>query len=1180
MAAPNVIEIPLNNKEAVLEVDLSDLQENAEHILSILKQEKVPVALFAEFADEYHQRSMFDHFKTFLNEGLAAAKSARNQDPQHLLLLNSLASFNLNEARKCKLNTEQSERERFINAAVQYYNEADRIDSRDPLSAVGKGVLQMLRGELVNAMQAFMNATKMDPNCIPALIGLAAAQARKGEIKMALSFYQKVLTLVPNLKPDVRLAIGICYHQLGMSDHARRAFVRVLQRDNRNADACALLAVMDWNASRKPGLTDPVRKEHSESFAKYLKMGIEINHQHPLIALMMAQRFMSRDLKKALVYAKIAVKYSTSQRLLADSLTTEGRAYQALGKYAEAFESFKKAAALNPRSLKCQYALGEMYIYHGDIEKAIECFEAVRKGEPDDHGTIRRLASLYAQKPDSKKQASECFEKLKKLLKMDREAVLKEMGVKSVELKEDDYLVDPDIHIEMGRLAEGTDIKAALVAYDKAVQLIEKGGDTVEPELLNNIGSLLVLEASSERVAADERQQQALLAKARGMFLRVRDICTQRLGEPQDASNEALADEVVQRTKRVSVTCRYNLGRCYEREGSLDKARELYEDVLKDHPNYVDCYLRLAALQIRLHNFAEAEDYIKDVFTIDPKNIDAWLMLGALQQEPREGTVAQSSAHRRARDTYEKILKEIDSHDTYSLCCVGNLNLWFAKRDAANKEQHHRRAYEFFDKALQWDNQNAYAATGVGITLAVQGHLSEARDVFTQVQETTHNNQSAILNLAHVMLESNQTGSAIALYESLAKKTNYQDPYILQCLARGHYVLAKTLKVVACVEHIQKAVKYLEKALRLTPSNLTLLYNLAIAKHQIASILNDLPAEERDVGLMQKAVDGLPVCKRLLTFLGTFKEGTTEYSCKHATSRAVHCDAIAKTALKRMHETGTLTKVKQERLRAIEEERRQLEENRKKQERERAELEDRRRQQIEVIVRQLQDKTKENTEKQIRQEENERETQSQKEGARRGKSRKSEKSKDKDGFIQDDDGEDNSDYFGDDNDADGASGSEKHSRKRRERDGDKHESRKKKRISKKLSRKTHDSSDEDAGDNSGDAGIQRSSDAHHRTSHRKRNSSDEDDEDEDVGRRKRPSKYNSSLSKANIDSDDEEDDDDNDDGLDSNPPSQDVSRSMQTLNGDDDDYDMAVDDKPRPEHDSALSSPQSDDSEA
>ena len=41
----------------------------------------------------------------------------------------------------------------------------------------------------------------------------------------------------------------------------------------------------------------------------------------------------------------------------------------------------------------------------------------------------------------------------------------------------------------------------------------------------------------------------------------------------------------------ISVTTTYNLARLHEACCQFDRAEKLYKDILKEHPNYVDCKL-------------------------------------------------------------------------------------------------------------------------------------------------------------------------------------------------------------------------------------------------------------------------------------------------------------------------------------------------------------------------------------------------------------------------------------------------------------------------------------------------------------------------------------------------------------------------------------------------------------
>ena len=50
---------------------------------------------------------------------------------------------------------------------------------------------------------------------------------------------------------------------------------------------------------------------------------------------------------------------------------------------------------------------------------------------------------------------------------------------------------------------------------------------------------------------------------------------------------ESMQDEMYYNA--ISVTMNYNLARLYEALFELEKAEKIYKDILREHPNYIDC---------------------------------------------------------------------------------------------------------------------------------------------------------------------------------------------------------------------------------------------------------------------------------------------------------------------------------------------------------------------------------------------------------------------------------------------------------------------------------------------------------------------------------------------------------------------------------------------------------------
>lgn len=69
----------------------------------------------------------------------------------------------------------------------------------------------------------------------------------------------------------------------------------------------------------------------------------------------------------------------------------------------------------------------------------------------------------------------------------------------------------------------------------------------------------------------------------------------------------------------------------------------------------------------------QAEQLFSKLVASDPRNVNAGLMLGQCYLESRK--------RREAKRSFERVLKDIDSHDVYALCQVGNLYIKFAQGD-------------------------------------------------------------------------------------------------------------------------------------------------------------------------------------------------------------------------------------------------------------------------------------------------------------------------------------------------------------------------------------------------------------------------------------------------------------------------------------------------------------------
>lgn len=157
---------------------------------------------------------------------------------------------------------------------------------------------------------------------------------------------------------------------------------------------------------------------------------------------------------------------------------------------------------------------------------------------------------------------------------------------------------------------------------------------------------------------------------------------------------DALHDSVYYNS--IAVTTTYNLARLNEALCIFDRAEKLYKDILKEHPNYVDCYLRLGCMARDKGQIYEASDWFKDALRINNEHPDAWSLLGNLHLAKMEWGPGQKK--------FERILKNpTTSTDAYSLIALGNIwlqTLHQSGKDKEREKRHQDRALAMYKQVI------------------------------------------------------------------------------------------------------------------------------------------------------------------------------------------------------------------------------------------------------------------------------------------------------------------------------------------------------------------------------------------------------------------------------------------------------------------------------------------------
>ncbi|KAM4722587.1 LOW QUALITY PROTEIN: RNA polymerase-associated protein CTR9 homolog [Rhinophrynus dorsalis] len=789
------IEIPLRDTDEVIELDFDQLPEGDE-VISILKQEHTQLHIWIALALEYYKQGKTEDFVKLLEAArIDGNLDYRDHEKDQMTCLDTLAAYYVQQARKEKNKDGKKE---LITQATLLYTMADKIIMYDQNHLLGRACFCLLEGDKMDQADAqFHFVLNQSPNNIPALLGKACISFNKKDYRGALAYYKKALRTNPGCPAGVRLGMGHCFVKLNKLDKARLAFGRALELNPKCVGALVGLAVLELN--NKEG--DSIKKG-----VQLLSKAYTIDSSNPMVLNHLANHFFfKKDYSKVQHLALHAFHNTEVEAMQAESCYQLARSFHVQEDYDQAFQYYYQATQFAAASFVLPFfGLGQMYIYRGDKENAAQCFEKVLKAYPNNYETMKILGSLYATSEDQEKR---------------------DIAKSHLKKVTEQYPDDVEAWIELAQILEQTDIQNALSAYGTATRILqEKVQADVPPEILNNVGAL--------------HFRLGNLGEAKKYFLASLDR----------AKAEGEHDEHYYNA--ISVTTSYNLARLYESLCEYHESEKLYKNILREHPNYVDCYLRLGAMARDKGNFYEASDWFKEALQINQDHPDAWSLIGNLHLAKQEWGPGQKK--------FERILKQPSTqNDTYSMLALGNVwlqTLHQPTRDREKEKRHQDRALAIYKQVLRNDAKNLYAANGIGAVLAHKGYVREARDVFAQVREATADISDVWLNLAHIYVEQKQYISAVQMYENCLRKFyKHQNTEVLLYLARA---LFKCGKLMECKQ-------ILLKARHVAPNDTVLMFNVALVLQRLATSVD----EKSNLKEVLNAVKELELAHRYFNYL-------------------------------------------------------------------------------------------------------------------------------------------------------------------------------------------------------------------------------------------------------------------------------------------------------------------------
>ncbi|KAK8247612.1 hypothetical protein HDK77DRAFT_481105 [Phyllosticta capitalensis] len=899
---PSVIDVTVAEGDVVeqVEIDLIELADDPTELCILLENESVARNTWMTIALAYAKQRK----TTLAIDILLKAREAFGRAPaeEKLSILSALFWLHLcmcREAPRLRPDggpPDVKTKEQWIQAATANLNDASRISPSYAPLFLARGVLYLLRASAITPTKSGApdsaertDALRQAAKCfedslrayqgknLMALLGKARVQYSLGKYADSLGLYQKVLELEPRmLDPDPRIGIGCCLWQLGHKEDAKNAWQRSLELCPDSKTANILLGLYHLNESSQYPTTHPAFAPiYKKAMTVYTQKAFKLDDKYPLTCATFGGYFLMRKaMGQVEKLSRRSIDFTDVNPVASDGWYLLGRKSHYEEDNSKAFDHYQRAD--NARGgdekgyLPAKFGMAQIRIIMQDFEGAkLRLEKIIQHSKSTEAMTL--LGTLYAedvfaaQMSNAKENKSNELRKAIGLLEGVRaswrdpkkkavpdSAVLLNLArlyetdhpekslqcLHQVEQMEMDEIPEEDRPEEPEKPSDTSDKvadAAAREAYEEAKKAwLAQMRENLPPQLLNNMGCFYY--------------QQEKYGQARELFQSALNACVKVGDRDQSIDTDALV-----------TTISYSLARTYEAEGMLDEAKKVYEGLLQRHGDYVDANIRLTYIKLRQDPQGEGPKAMQELYKAETNNLEVRALYGWYLSKAKKRTNNLNEDQEQRH--YKHTLVQCDKHDRYSLTGMGNMHLAFARemrrdteQDKEKRRKMYQKAVEFFDKALQLDPKNAYAAQGIGIAMIeCNKDHSGAIQLFTKVRETLKD-ASVYINLGHAFCETKQYSRAIENYETALAKDRSRDPTILACLGRAWMLKGKQDKNI---QSMKTSLDYSRRALDVAPDQVHFKFNVAFVQISIAQLIYALPENSRTLEDVEIAVSGL-----------------------------------------------------------------------------------------------------------------------------------------------------------------------------------------------------------------------------------------------------------------------------------------------------------------------------------
>ncbi|KAK1828429.1 Tetratricopeptide repeat protein 1-like protein 1 [Podospora conica] len=883
---PATIDIPVEGQEdEAVEIDLTTLaNDDPAELCHLFEQEKAGRVIWMTVALAYAKQNHIDYAIEILIKG--ANSMQLNNPREKLSLVSCLCWMYLWKSREAprvapegSLVSEAKTKEYYLQLATQSLNEASRINPAFPPLFLARGVLYLLRASLQtpsktpgagdtdkaellrHALKSFDDAIRVSQGKnVLAVMGKARALYSLGKYPESLACYQEALTRMPDMvDPDPRLGVGCCFWQLGYKEDAKMAWERCLEINPDSKTANILLGLYHLDASSHVPTNSPeFIKLYKKAMTEYTQKAFKLDKNLPLTCTTFANYFLSRKQFKTVdTLAQKAIHFTDVNAIASDGWYLLARKEHYDGDTERATDYYRRADDArggNERGyLPAKFGVAQLSVLKSDLGEAKLRLEKMIQLSKSYEAMVL-LGTLYAEevfanqyaavkedKSNETKKAIGLLESVRSAWKDPKKNLAPDAAVllnlaRLYETENSDKALQCLQQVEKLELDQIPDSQRPVDTKDET-QVRAALRKCLPPQLLNNMGGFYFQDDKYE--LASEMFEAALSA------------CVRIGQDDSDLDTDALV-----------TTISFNLGRSYEARGLTDQAVEVYEGLLKRHGDYTDARTRLSYIKLRKAPNKEGPDAVAKLYQDNSSDLEVralygWF-LGKVTAKKRPANVAEDPELRH----YKHTLQNYEKHDRYALVGMGNLYLMSAREmrreseaDKQKRTATYNRAVEFFDKALQLDPMNAYAAQGIAIALIEdKKDYKNALQVLIKVRDTIKD-AHVFVNLGHIYAELKQFTKAIESYETaLSKEGKSRDAGILSCLGRTWLNKARAERTL---EAYRTALDYAKQALAVAPEQVHFKFNVAFSQIQLTTFINTLNETQRTSAQLKDAAEGL-----------------------------------------------------------------------------------------------------------------------------------------------------------------------------------------------------------------------------------------------------------------------------------------------------------------------------------